>query len=70
MQIFLTRHSSLLGLFANNLALGCKYAKHEQALYLINTQYVVYFFQQLTPHAPCVFLTKALLLKGNLHAFS
>lgn len=49
MRIFLTRHPSLLGLFVNNLALGCKYGKHERALYLINTQHVVYFHQQLTP---------------------
>lgn len=49
MRIFLTRHPSLLGLFANNLALGRKYAKHEQVLYLINTQYFMYFRQQLTP---------------------
>ena len=49
MRIFLTRHPSLLGLFVNNLALGRKYAKHELVLYLINTQCVVYFRQQLTP---------------------
>lgn len=36
MRIFLTRHSSLLGLFVNNLALGRKYAKHEQVLYLVD----------------------------------
>lgn len=48
MRIFLTRHPSLLGLFVNNLALGRKYAKHERALHLINTQHVVYFHQQLT----------------------
>lgn len=49
MRIFLTRYPSLLGLFVNNLALGRKYAKHEQVLYLINTQYFMYFRQQLTP---------------------
>lgn len=49
MRIFLTRHPSLLGLFVNNLALERKYAKHERALYLINTQHIVYFHQQLTP---------------------
>ncbi len=49
MRIFLTGHPSLLGLFVNNLALGRKYAKHEQVLYLINTQYFMYFRQQLTP---------------------
>lgn len=49
MRIFLTPHPSLLGIFANNLALGRKYAKHEQVLYLINTQYFMYFRQQLTP---------------------
>lgn len=49
MRIFLTRHTSLLGLFVNNLALGRKYAKHERVLYLINTQYFMCFLQQLTP---------------------
>lgn len=37
MRIFLTRHSSLLGLFVNDLALGRKYAKHEKVLYLFDT---------------------------------
>lgn len=58
MRIFLTRHSSLLGEFVNNLALGCKYGKHERALYLINTQHVVYFHQQLTPMRHAFFRQK------------
>ena len=49
MRIFLTRHPSLLGLFVNNFVLGRKYAKRERALYLINTQHIVYFYQQLAP---------------------
>lgn len=58
MRIFLTRYPSLLGLFVNNLALGRKYAKHEQVLYLINTQYFMYFRQQLALMRLAFFLQK------------
>lgn len=49
MRIFLTRHPSFLGLFVNNLALGCKYGKHERLLHLINTHNITGFHQLLAP---------------------
>ena len=56
MRIFLTRYSSLLGLFVNDLALGRKYAKHERLLYLINTHNITGFHQLLTPVNHAFFL--------------
>ena len=54
----MTWYSSLLGVFANNLDLGRKYAKHERLLYLIHTHDVTNFYQLLTPESHALFCQK------------
>ena len=54
----MTWYYSLLGVFANNLDLGRKYAKHERLMYLIHTHDVTNFYQLLTPESHALFCQK------------